>query len=91
VFKGTTFYIDEALTTVACTLDEGVYAQGGGGFSLVSGLDFSNPDQPATYEVTMGGLAGNCNNHSTTYAVARPVQRFGTSYDTLPVQTFIGP
>ena len=91
VFQDLTFHVDEALTTVACNLEEGAHAEGGGGYALVSDLDFTNLNAPAVYEVSMGGLAADCNNHETTYVTTRPIQQFGTSYYIAPVQTFIGP
>jgi hypothetical protein len=91
VFKSTTFYLDEALSQQACSLPAGTVALGGGGYSLVSEIDFTNPNQASTYEITMGGLAEVCDGHATTYVSVRPTQTFGTHRLDPPVAAVIGP
>lgn len=91
VFVTTTFYTDEGLGAVACELEAGTSGAGGGGSVLVSELDFNNPNAPATYQVTMGGLAAACNDITETYVRAAPFQAFGTTYAQPPVDFVLAP
>jgi len=89
VFATRTFYLDEALTQEACTLESGTYLRDmlGSGANLVSGTLLSNP----VYRMTMGSMASLCNDHEITYVKAAQVP-MGQSRGTYPpISSFFGP
>ncbi len=73
VFQESSFFLDETLTEPACTLEEGTFGPGGGGYALASpGMSGA----PSIYRVQMGGLTEACDGHSTTYLAVEPFLAF---------------